>query len=118
MQYLVQLRLANPARPTAAEEGLAFIEQYILPTLERCEELQTRNKIIAGGPVSGAVALDLIVTADTAQELDEVITGLPVWPMMETTITPLTTFADRRHAVLAIGERLAKREPGGVGAAR
>jgi len=38
--------------------------------------------------------------------------------MMETTITPLTTFADRRHAVVAIRERLAKEARGDVGAAR
>jgi muconolactone delta-isomerase len=107
MQYLVQLRLANTSRPATAEQGLAFIEQYILPTLERCEQLQTHNRIIAGGAVTGAVALDLIVNAKTAQELDEVIAGLPVWPMMETAITPLTTFADRRQTVLAIRERLA-----------
>ena len=118
MQYLVQMRLANPSRPTTAAVGLAFIEQYILPTLERCEELQTHNTIIAGGPVSGAVALDLIVDADTAQRLDEVITGLPVWPMMETTVTALTTFADRRLAVRAMHERLAKAAHGGAGAAR
>jgi muconolactone delta-isomerase len=118
MQYLVQMRLANPSRPTTVDVGLAFIEQYILPTLERCEQLQTNNTIGAGGPVSGAVALDLIVNADTAQGLDEVITGLPVWPMMETTITALTTFADRRQAVLAIHERLAKAAHEGAGAAR
>jgi hypothetical protein len=33
----------------------------MLPTLERCEQLQSHDKIIAGGEVSGAVALDLIV---------------------------------------------------------
>jgi muconolactone delta-isomerase len=118
MQYLVQLRLANGSRPTQAGEGLAFIEQYILPTLERCEELQGHDEIIAGGPVSGAVALDLIVNADTAQELDEVVTSLPLWPMMETTITPLTTFGHRRRAVLAIRERLAKRVSEDAGALR
>jgi hypothetical protein len=109
MQYLVQMRLANPSPPTTTAEGLIFIEQYILPTLERCEELQSHDKIIARGPVSGAVALDLIVNADTARGLGEVITSLPVWPLMETAITPLTTFNDRRQAVLAIRERLATR---------
>jgi hypothetical protein len=115
MRYLVQVRLANPSRPTSADEGLIFIEEYILPTLERCEELQS-HEIIAGGPVSGAVALDLIVNAGTARGLDEVITSLPVWPLMETTITPLTMFNDRRQAVLAIRERFATqvRECGGA----
>jgi hypothetical protein len=71
MQYLVQMRVANPSRPTTAEEGLIFIEQYVLPTLERCEERQSHDEITAGGPVSAAVALDLIV--------NEVNTSLPVW---------------------------------------
>lgn len=110
MQYLVQLRLAASSRPTTAGEGLAFIDQYILPTLQRCEQLQTQDKVAAGGPVFGAVALALIIDADTAQGLDEVITSLSAWPLMETAVTPLTTFADRRQAVLAVRERLAKAE--------
>lgn len=118
MQYLVQMRLANPSRPTTTDEGLAFTEQYILPTLERCEGLQSHNKIIAGGPLSGAVALALIVDVDTVRELDEVITSLPVWPLMETTITPLTTFNDRRQAVLTIRKRLAAQAREGAGAIR
>ena len=117
MQYLVQMRLANSSRPTTTDEGLAFIEQYILPTLERCEELQSHDKIVASGPVSGAVALDLIVNADTARGLDEVITSLPVWPLMETIITPLMMFDERHQAVLAIPERLAA-APEGAGATR
>jgi hypothetical protein len=44
MQYLVQMRLANPSRPTTADEGLIFIEQYILPPRQRCEELQSHDK--------------------------------------------------------------------------
>jgi muconolactone delta-isomerase len=118
MQYLVQMRLANPSRPASADEGLLFIEQYILPTLERCEALQSHNRIVGGGPVSGAVALDLIVNADTARELDEVITSLPVWPLMETAITPLTTFDGRRQAVLAIRDRLTAQAREGAGAGR
>ncbi len=62
---------------------------------------RTSRRLIGG--VSGAVALDLIVNADTAQQSDEGVMGLPVWPMMETTITPLT-FGVRRGAVLAIRE--------------
>jgi muconolactone delta-isomerase len=102
MQYLAQMRLANPSLPTTADEALFFIEQYILPTLERCEELQSHDKVIAGEPVSGALASDLIVNADTARGLDEVIASLPVWRLMEATVTPLTMFNDRRQGVPAI----------------
>jgi len=106
MQSLVQLRLRNSASPTSPGHGIEFIEEVILPTLERCKKLQEDKKILAGGPVSGAVALALIVTARSAQELDDLITSLPVWPRMETEVILLTTFDERRHSVLSKLEEL------------
>jgi muconolactone delta-isomerase len=102
MQYLVELKLSAGSRPNTWAEGRAFIENSILPTLEHCERLMEEKKIIAGGPQSGAVALSLIVEAATVGELDEVITSLPVWPRMETSVIPLTTFEDRRRSILAL----------------
>jgi len=49
------------------------------------------------------IGLALVVKADSAKELDDLVTSLPVWPRMETAITPLTTFEDR---VLSIQRRL------------
>jgi len=99
MNYLVQLKLAS--RPANPQEGKAFIEQMILPTLELCKKLESEKKIVAGGPVSGSIGLSLIVSANSAEELDGIITGLPVWPLMETTVTPLGTFDVRAQAVRA-----------------
>jgi muconolactone delta-isomerase len=100
MQYLVQLRLKSSASPKTPAEGRDFIEQFIYPTLELGKKLQDENKIIAGGPVSGAVALALVVSADSPQELDDLVTGLPVWPLMETEVTPLSTFEARKQTLL------------------
>lgn len=97
MNYLVQLKLAS--RPANPQEGAVFIEQFILPTLELCKKLEAEKKIVAGGPLSGAIALSLIVSAESEQELDKVISSLPVWPLMETTVTPLSTFDVRMQMV-------------------
>ncbi|HWO29995.1 MAG TPA: muconolactone Delta-isomerase family protein [Candidatus Acidoferrum sp.] len=99
MQYLVQMKLVPQGRPTTPEEGTAFIEQYIFPTLELCKKLQDEKKILAGGPTSGAVGLVLIVNAESARELDDLITSLPVWPRMETAVVPLTTFEGRAESL-------------------
>lgn len=48
MQYLVPLRLRNSDSPTSPGSGIGFIEELILPTLERCKKLQ-EDKILAGG---------------------------------------------------------------------
>lgn len=109
MQFLIRLNWSSGARPNTETEGRAFIENYIFPTLERCVELQKEGKIIAGGPESGTVALALILEAASAAEVDNLITSLPVWPRMETTVTLLTTFEDRRHSVNAVLELLTSR---------
>ena len=103
MQYLVQMKLADSARPTAPQAGIAFAEQIILPTLDLCKKLESEKKILGGGPVSGAVALALIVSVESVQELDDLLTSLPVWPRMLTEVTLLTSFEGRR---LALGPRL------------
>ena len=106
MQYLVQLKLSSSARPTTQGDGIAFIEQYIFPTLELCKKLQQEKKIVAGGPLSGTVALALIVNAESARELDDLITSLPVWSRMETEVTPLTSFDGRMQSLLPRLENL------------
>lgn len=49
MQYLVQMKLVAPGRPTIADDGATFIEQYILPTLDLCRKLESENRITGGG---------------------------------------------------------------------
>jgi muconolactone delta-isomerase len=97
MNYLVHMTLADSARPssTTPQQGAAFIERFILPTLERCKQLAEEKRIVAGGPVVGTIGLALIVEARSAEELDRTIGSLPVWPFMNTTVTPLTTFDGR-----------------------
>jgi hypothetical protein len=91
------------------DDGIKFIEEIVLPTLQQGEKLQVDKKILAGGPMSGAFALALIVSAESAQELDDLIMSLPVWPRMETVVTPLTTFDGRRRSALSMLEKLRKR---------
>jgi len=114
MQYLVQMKLAPQGRPTTSEEGAEFIEQYVFPTLESCEKLRDEKKILAGGPMSGTIGLVLIVNAESAQELDDLVTSLPVWSRMETDVTPLTTFEGRAETLRPRLERLKAQTRGAV----
>ena len=110
MNYLVELKLVE--RPVTPQDGILFIERFILPTLELCKKLEALKKIVAGGPLSGAIALSLVVSVESAQELDDLISSLPVWPRMKTTVTPLTTFDGR---IQTVRERLAElKTQGGV----
>ena len=106
MQYLVQMKLAAHSRPISPQDGIAFIESYIFPSLEMCKKLQEEKKILAGGPMSGTIGIAMILQADSAQELDELIESLPIWPRMETTVIPLTSFDGRMAALRPRLERL------------
>lgn len=112
MQYLIEMKLVPQVRPMSEEAGLAFFERFIRPTLELGKKLQHEKKILAGGPMSGKIGLAMVVQAESARELDDLLTSLPVWPLMEVEVTPLTTFDDR---ALSIQNRLSaprSQEPG------
>jgi muconolactone delta-isomerase len=49
--------------------------------------------------MSATIGIALVVQAQSAPELDELLMSLPLWPLMETTVTPLTTFDGRIAAI-------------------
>src|SRR5712691_7164034 len=112
------MRLADSGRATTPAEGVTLLEQYILPTLDLCQKLAAENRILAGGPVSGAIGLAFIIRADTAREIDEIVAGLPVWPRM---VTPLTPWSERANALrprlelLRAGKMPGEAQASGVG---
>jgi muconolactone delta-isomerase len=112
VEHLAQSRLSSSARPMRPDEGIASLSSLSFQRSTFAKR-QAEGKILAGGPVSGAVALVLIVAAESALELDDLITSLPVWPRMETDVTPLAAFDARRQTLLSrIAELKAQgREP-------
>src|SRR5260370_38235454 len=106
MQYLVQMNLVTSGRPTTAEEGLTLIKQVIFPSLELCRKMQDEKKILAGGPVRGNIGHAIIVEADSAMELDELLEALPMWPQTETSVIPLTTLEYRIKVIRPMYDHL------------
>ena len=109
MQFLVELDHVKSGQPLTPEAGRTFIEQIILPTLARAEQLVQEKKILAGGPVVGRIALRFIVAAESPQDLDRIVSSLPIWPLAETRVTPLISSADRGNSVQALLAGLASK---------
>ncbi len=99
MQFLVQMKLVAQGRPTSPEAEIALAENYIFRSVEMIGKLREEKEILAGGPISGTIAIAMIVEAASPLELDGIVESLPVWPLMETSVTPLTTFEDRIRAI-------------------
>ena len=107
MFFLVELDHVKSGTPLTSEQGRAFIEQVILPTLARAEKLVAEGKIVGGGAIAGRISLRFIVKADSLPEVDRVVSSLPLWPLAETRITPLVAFSERRASVQALLQDLA-----------
>jgi len=109
MLFLVELDHVKSGLPLPPEAGRAFIEQVILPTLARGEQFLAEKKIVAGGPVLGGIALRLIVEVESPQEVDQLVSSLPIWPLAESKVTPLVGFGERRNSVQTLLETLKTR---------
>src|SRR5215471_18473315 len=97
MRYLVEMKLSSSVRSTDPKHGILFIERYIVPTLEMCRKWQADGKLVTGGPV--VASIQLVLDVESVQEAESLVEGLPVWPLMETHVIPLTTFEGRIQAV-------------------
>jgi muconolactone delta-isomerase len=116
MQYLIEMKLSGSARPKGPHDEIFLIERYIFPTVEIFRKWQAEGKLLAGGPVSASIQLALVLEVESALELDALVESLPLWPLMETTVTPLSTFEGRSLAVQSRLKQLKSlvQDPAGV----
>ncbi len=96
MLYLVDMTLAS--HPKTPEEGLDLITVSVLPTLAASKELEAKGIIVAGGLKTGQIGFAMILKVDSIEQLDEIIERLPIWPRMDTTVTPLSSFEVRESS--------------------
>ena len=96
--YLVEMSFAPFTNLPSPAEVANFMERLTLPTFEALEQLERSGRILAGGTTLAAVGLSFIIRADSPQELEDTIAGLPLWPRAQTRVQPLGTFAARAAA--------------------
>jgi muconolactone delta-isomerase len=89
------MQMAMSANRPQFEESIALIEQIMLPSLQLCHQMCSENRIVAGGVISGAIAVLMIIEVESSQEVDRVLMDLPFWSVMKTTVMPLIEFSDR-----------------------
>ena len=104
-QFLVEMNFAPLAATPTPQEMVAFTERFVLPTLGALQTLRDSGRIIAGGPTLAAVGFSFVASAESPQDLEEMVTSLPLWPRAQTRVVPLGTFEWR---AAAIRERLQK----------
>jgi muconolactone delta-isomerase len=111
MKFLVELDHPKTGQPLTGEAARAFIKGVIFPTLDRAEELVQEGRILAGGPVAGRISLRFIVDVESARQLDQLVTSIPLWSVADTRVTPLIEFGERRAHAQALLQPLGRTRP-------
>src|SRR5215510_4263714 len=106
MQYLVTMEFVEPGPLFSPQQLGQMVEQTILPSFDALAGLTAGGKILAGGVLAGTRTASFIVEADSNDELDQLVEGIPFWAVMKTTVVPLQSFAKRAANDRALLERI------------
>ena len=94
MQYLVTMETIDAAMPSSPDQIIPFMENMVIPNHEALTKLQAEKKILAGGCLVGKRANVFIAEAASNEELHQLLMSLPMFAMLETEVTPLTSVED------------------------
>ena len=101
MLYLVDCEL-NGGYPMAAEEWLVGV----VKSMEMFQEYKKKGKVVFQGGLVGRQAGCSVWDVASNNELQGLLTQLPVWPFMEWTVTPMIstdeTLASAKQALASV----------------
>jgi muconolactone delta-isomerase len=95
MQYLVTEELIDLGPQLPPDQLVGIMRQWVLPSMDTLINLKSEGKIVAGGLPVGERALVLIFEAESNEELDAILQGLPLWGLAKWKVTPLETLEGR-----------------------
>jgi muconolactone delta-isomerase len=93
MKYLINTT-AGPGFSNA-EQTVQVLEKTVLPAFEALIKLEASGKILAGGLPVGDRSFVFIVESPDNEAVDELLSGLPIWGVLNWQVTPLQSFAGR-----------------------
>ena len=89
MLYFVSAQLIENS--ISAEAFPQVFERVIRPSLESLAKMVDEKKV-TGGVLAGQRAGAFILEAQSNEEVDRILGGLPFWGLLKMTVTPLVPF--------------------------
>ena len=96
-QYMVTMNLTRADPLLNIGQLTDIVRGAILPSLERLKALQSKGKVLAGGHPVGQRYVVLFMEAESEDELHEMLGGLPLSELGETTVTELKSIEELQH---------------------
>jgi hypothetical protein len=105
VRYLVAVESVEVGPLLPPQQVAGIIRTAILPTSEALSSLESEGKI-RGGVVAGAREAAFILDAESNEEANQILEGLPAWGLAKFKLTPLLSFETRREHDRQVLERL------------
>ncbi len=97
MRYFVKGEFIEPGALLPQEQFVQMLENIIIPSLEAVAKLESENKILAAGLLTGARAGVFILEAQSNEEVTELLQNLPFWGLLKWKVVPLDSFENRAN---------------------
>ena len=105
MRYLVTVESIDVGPLLPPQQVAGIIRTAVWPTSEALSSLESEGKI-RGGVVAGAREVAFILDAESNEEANQILQGLPAWGLAKFKLTPLLSFETRREHDRRVLERL------------
>ena len=96
MRYLVTTDYVDPGPLLPPQQVPTLLRTTIFPTEEALARMEAEGKV-HGGVVSGARKAVFMLEADSNEEVNQILQGLPAWGILKVEVTPLLSFETRRE---------------------
>jgi muconolactone delta-isomerase len=97
-QYQVTMDLVKADPLLDIGQLTDIVADSILPSLEALKDLQSKGKVLAGGHPVGQRYVVLFMEAESEDELHELLAGLPLSELGNTTVTELKSFEELQES--------------------
>ena len=108
MRFLVTIDATDVGVETPPERLAHVIDQMIIPGVEKLAQLEQEGRIQGGG-YTAARGNAFIVDAESSEEVDQLVTSLPHWPVVKVDVKPLIPHSALLERVRAVRQMLQDR---------
>jgi Muconolactone delta-isomerase len=102
-QYLVTVDIADADPLLPIDQLVTVVRDAVLPSIESLISLKAQGKVVTGGYPQGQSSLVLIMEADSDEQLNEILSDLPLSNAAELEATRLRSFEELRASEAATG---------------
>ncbi len=82
MVFLVRTEYVEVGALMPPEAAVSYVEQVVIPSLEMIARWEQEGRVRAGGIFPGERAGALVMEADSAEEVGQLLGSLPFWGHM------------------------------------